>query len=158
MQAVHAPRTGRGIVGRAARLAGGVAVALLGVPLAALPASAAHAASCHGGAASWLSSASRTDALLPNTISGPDRWTTTSRCTDINFRVAEGTGTFSADVRVCFVDAGYCQSSWKRFGAGDADRWRVIASDVRDGTTFRIQIHYRFVPVGGQRYSGKAAF
>ncbi|MFI5493393.1 hypothetical protein [Actinoplanes sp. NPDC051859] len=125
--------------------------------MAVAPSSQAQAATCYGGAASWNSSASHDNVMLPNAISAPARWTTTSRCGDINFFVDEGTGTFNANVRVCFDRTG-CQSSWKQFRAGDAEKWRVIATDVLDGTKFRIEIDYQFVPQGGRRYGGKVAF
>ncbi|OJF10064.1 hypothetical protein EDD30_4264 [Couchioplanes caeruleus] len=146
---------------RAARrfraLAGAVAGTMLGAAVAVMPGTAAHAASCYGGAVGWNSSASHDNVMLPNAITGPNRWTTTSRCGDINFWVDGGTGTFNADVRVCFDRTG-CQGSWKQFGTGDAEKWKVIATDVRDGTKFRIEINYRFVPQGGRRYGGKVAF
>ena len=47
-----------------------------------------------------------------------------------------------AYVKVCFRTAG-CQDSWKWVPAG-ATGWKVIASDVKDGTDYR----FRFLSVG----------
>ncbi|MDQ0715697.1 hypothetical protein QFZ55_005149 [Streptomyces luteogriseus] len=62
---------------------------------------------------------------------------TTSNCADINIK----TGT-NRTVRVCFYASGgglnYCQSSYKTTTAGE---WKVIASDVKDGTKFRFEFN-----------------
>lgn len=67
---------------------------------------------------------------------GSARFKTTSACRDINLKENSSNTTNGYYVRVCF-DNGGCQSSYKWI-ANDDD-WRVIASDVKDGTTYRFQ-------------------
>ncbi|MCD7445678.1 hypothetical protein K4B79_46830 [Streptomyces lincolnensis] len=59
----------------------------------------------------------------------------TDNCADINIK----TNT-SRQVKVCFYASGggldYCQSSYKTTTAG---QWKVIATDVIDGTKFKFQ-------------------
>ncbi|MDF3147074.1 MULTISPECIES: hypothetical protein [unclassified Streptomyces] len=59
----------------------------------------------------------------------------TDNCADINIK----TNT-SRKVKVCFYASGggldYCQSAYKTTTAGE---WKVIASDVKDGTKFKFQ-------------------
>lgn len=68
---------------------------------------------------------------------------TTNRCRDINFRSFSRSGDepLEANIRVCFVRAGYCQSSWKYY-FGDRGDWMVIASNVKDGTWFRVEFQF----------------
>lgn len=67
----------------------------------------------------------------------PERYLyiTTDNCADINIK----TGT-SRTVRVCFYASGgglnYCQSDYK---TTTANQWKVIASNVKDGTKFRFE-------------------
>jgi hypothetical protein len=71
-----------------------------------------------------------------------DGWfRTTSNCRDINVQSAMWVED-GAYVKVCFRTAG-CQDSWKWVPAGAAG-WKVIASDVKDGTDYR----FRFLSVG----------
>jgi hypothetical protein len=84
---------------------------------------------------------------------------TTNRCQDINFsnRSQSGDQTFQALIRVCFVAAGYCQSSWKYYYSDANTDWMVIASDVRDGTTFRLEFQF-FESTFGSTYGNLIAF
>jgi len=66
-------------------------------------------------------------------------YTTTSKCVDINFGVREFDEKEPVGkVRVCFVGAGYCQSSWKSYN-GSTQNDIVVASNVKDGTTYKIE-------------------
>ncbi|WBB81824.1 hypothetical protein O7606_10950 [Micromonospora sp. WMMD882] len=67
-------------------------------------------------------------------------WTTAS-CRDVNIR--PGTG---VNARVCFRKTGSC-NSWKWAPAGS---WKVIATDVIDGTAFHLQFD--------RHSTGRAAF
>ncbi|MFD5161624.1 hypothetical protein ACFWMJ_26685 [Streptomyces hawaiiensis] len=59
----------------------------------------------------------------------------TDNCADINIKTDT-----SRQVKVCFYASGgglnYCQSSYKTTTAGE---WKVIATDVIDGTKFKFQ-------------------
>jgi hypothetical protein len=103
-------------------------------------ASAAVPGSCLGTADGGVVTGGPVNALLPS-ASGSYR--TSNRCRDINFRVLSESGDefLQANIRVCFVRAGYCQSSWKYF-YGDTGAWMVIASNVKDDTTFRLEIQF----------------
>lgn len=67
-------------------------------------------------------------------------FTTTSNCADINYRVFSSNDGSDPQgrIRVCFVAAGYCQSSWTTLS------WDpfVVASSVVDGTTYRLEIDW----------------
>lgn len=86
-------------------------------------------------------------------------YTTTSNCQDVNF----GLGSWDSDtepngyprgkVRVCFVGAGYCQSSWKNFNGATSPSTIVVASNVSDGTTFKIEFDW-----GSDTDNGKSGF
>ncbi|WP_066947021.1 hypothetical protein [Streptomyces lushanensis] len=109
--------------------------ALLALPLGLLPSSPAYAAACYDGATIWYATADSPNPLLP---SRTDHYTTSPRCGDINFRVAQTSNTsFNALVRVCFVRTGEC-NGWKSYRWGND--WLVIASNVLDNTTFRVEI------------------
>jgi hypothetical protein len=84
---------------------------------------------------------------------------TTNRCNDINFtnRSASGDEDFQALIRVCFVGAGYCQSAWKYYDSSEWPDWMVIASNVRDNTTFRLEFQF-FESNYGSRYENLIAF
>jgi hypothetical protein len=81
---------------------------------------------------------------------------TTNRCRDINFRnfAISGDEDLQANIRVCFVRAGYCQSSWKYYYGSS---WMVIASNVKDGTWFRIEIQF-YESTFGSTYDNLVAF
>jgi hypothetical protein len=83
-------------------------------------------------------------------------YVTTKRCQDINFRTLSISGDeeLQANIRVCFVRAGYCQSSWKYYRGWD---WMVIASNVKDGTWFRIEIQF-YESTFGSSYENLVAF
>jgi hypothetical protein len=132
----------------------GVAAAmLLGLSLAVLPASSAQAASAcldNGPTFSLFTHPSGGSAVLPTDGSV---YTTTNRCQDINFAIIAKDSDFSGNVRVCFVRAGYC-NSWKPYNSR-WDVWKVIASDVRDGTTFRVELNYDNTTFG--HYQGRVS-
>lgn len=131
------------------------AVALTGAALLTAPAAGAAgpetrtaagttavAASCYGG-----------ERYIPTTSpgfypSGSSRLTTSSRCNDINLRITNNDSN-GKKVRVCFYPSSgglQCQSSWKRvYGSS----WRVIATDVRDGTRFKFQFSHTTGSVRG---------
>ncbi len=86
-------------------------------------------------------------------------YTTTNRCRDINFtnRSQSGDQAFQALIRVCFVSAGYCQSSWKYYYKNSSTDWMVIASDVKDGTRFRLEFQF-YESTFGSGYGTLIAF
>jgi hypothetical protein len=96
------------------------------------------------------------NAYLPS-ASGTYR--TTSRCQDVNFSNRSGSGNeaFQALIRVCFVAAGYCQSSWKYYYTDAGHGWMVIASNVKDGTTFRLEFQF-YESTFGSSYGNLIAF
>jgi hypothetical protein len=70
-------------------------------------------------------------------------YTTTVNCVDINFGWAATDNTIPVGkVRVCFVGAGYCQSTWKSYNGNTAADTVVIATNVSDGTTYRVEFAY----------------
>ncbi|GGN18838.1 hypothetical protein FHR83_004024 [Actinoplanes campanulatus] len=70
-------------------------------------------------------------------------YTTTANCQDINFALGEvaESGDAVGRVRVCFVGAGYCQSSWKSYNSRTQNRI-VVATNVSDGTTFKMEFDW----------------
>ncbi|AVV40903.1 hypothetical protein PYK79_26100 [Streptomyces sp. ID05-04B] len=65
-------------------------------------------------------------------------YTTTSRCNDINVKITNLLITPYRKVKVCFYPSSapsYCQSNYTTV---DSD-WTVVASDVRDGTRYRLK-------------------
>jgi len=68
---------------------------------------------------------------------------TTVNCLDINFAlsVVSNNGEAVGRVRVCFVAAGYCQSSWKSYNSRTQNTI-VVASNVSDGTTFKMEFDW----------------
>jgi hypothetical protein len=92
-------------------------------------AGAASARSCYGDA--WSYSKPSGTYFQPQSTT----YFATENCADINIK----TGT-SRKVKVCFYASGggldYCQSSYKTTTAGE---WKVIATDVIDGTKFKFQ-------------------
>jgi hypothetical protein len=104
-------------------------VTTVGIGLAG-PARATAAVSCYGGATSY-------------TIRNGDKlgtFTASTRCRDVNVRVTRTSQPLRTDVRVCFVDAGYC-NAWRVVHIAEAgmNEWVVAASDVRDGVRFNIE-------------------
>lgn len=90
----------------------------------------ASAATCYGGAEPFK--------RPPQAKYSPTTgwYKTTSRCNDINIKIARIPDNLLArQVRVCFENGG-CQSVYKR---AKVNEWTVIATDVKDGTTFRFQ-------------------
>ncbi|MYV54708.1 hypothetical protein [Streptomyces sp. SID3212] len=127
--------------------------ALLALPLGLLPATPAYAAACYDGGTIWYTTADSTNSFVP---SASGEYKTSPRCGDINFTVRQSSGTdFHALVRVCFVAAKYC-NSWKVYDWNDHG-WMVIASDVLDNTTFRVEIQSP-EPMHGTRYGGFVAY
>lgn len=110
-------------------LAGGGLVGSTAGPAGAATQGEVVAKSCYGNAWSYSKPS--------GTLFSPSNTTyfTTANCADINIK----TGT-SRKVKVCFYASGgglnYCQDDYKTTTAGE---WKVIASDVKDGTNFRFQ-------------------
>jgi hypothetical protein len=75
-------------------------------------------------------------------------YTTSSRCQDINLRIDAGGGQW---VAVCWARTNTCQSSWT--WVPEDVGYRVVATDVLDGTTF-----YFVTTGGGGNRTGRAAF
>ncbi|MGW0501672.1 hypothetical protein [Micromonospora sp. NPDC003241] len=98
--------------------------------------SEAAAASCYGGAVSFPSQTlgPASTRYLP---SSSGYYTTSSRCQDINIKFANPESG-NVQVRVCWVSHGTC-NSYKTLLMDSA--WKVIATDVLDGTRFRVQIY-----------------
>ncbi len=123
-------------VKRLTAVAGGLVMAA-GV-LTVGTASNAAAATCYGGAVS------KTFAMGTDEAEhrfGP--YTTTSRCDDINLRITSWGNASPLVVRVCFhpSSGGTTCNSWKEFyKSSDLNQWRVIASDVRDGTSYSVSM------------------
>lgn len=117
-------------------LLAGTAIAassIAGVQLiSAQPAAAAACISVDNGHG-WGPTASTTNSKSPT-------WTTTVNCRDINVNFASYRGDTrpTGRIRICFVGAGYCQSSWKTLQTGT----HVIATNVADGTTYRVEIDW----------------
>ncbi|MFB4421749.1 hypothetical protein C5F59_011740 [Streptomyces sp. QL37] len=123
---------------RAAAVAGGLVMAAGGLTVGT--ASNAAAATCHGGAVgkTWNMGTDQSEHRF-----GP--YTTTSRCNDINVRFTSWGNAGMLAVRVCFhpSSGGTTCNSWKEFHeSSDLDRWRVIATDVKDGTKYSVSMDY----------------
>ncbi|MCP2250659.1 hypothetical protein [Lentzea aerocolonigenes] len=141
---------------RLTRLAG--LLALLPVfALGPVPATASAAPGpCLDNGVDGVVTGSPANVLLP---SASGTYTTTKRCRDINFilRSSSGDERFQANIRVCFVRAGYCQSAWKYYYDDENNGWMVIASNVKDGTTFRLEFQF-YEPTFGSTYWTSIAF
>ncbi|GGM51522.1 hypothetical protein GCM10011608_40570 [Micromonospora sonchi] len=98
--------------------------------------SATAAATCYGGAVSFPTQTLGVAGTrrLPSASS---YYTTSSRCQDINIKFANPEAG-NVQVRVCWVSHGTC-NSWKTVLMDTA--WKVIATDVLDGTRFRVEIY-----------------
>lgn len=122
---------------RAAAVAGGLVMAAGGLTVGT--ASNAAAATCYGGAVSktWNMGTDQSEHRF-------GRYTTTSRCNDINVRFTDWGNAGLLTVRVCFhpSSGGTTCNSWKEFTTGDLGKWRVIATDVKDGTEYSVSMDY----------------
>ena len=121
---------------RLAASAGVVVLAATGLTLGV--SASADAATCYGGAGSFKKA--NNAKYVPTT----GWYKTTSRCSDINIQVAREGLLKGRNVKVCFQNGG-CQSAYKLARAGE---WTVIATDVKDGTTFRFQFETASPAVG----------
>jgi hypothetical protein len=113
---------------RLAASAGAVLLAATGLTLGVQ--ASADAATCYGGAEPFKK--------RPSAKYQPSSgwYKTTSRCNDINIKIGRyPENLVSRNVKVCFENGG-CQSAYKR---AKVEEWTVIATDVKDGTTFRFQ-------------------
>jgi hypothetical protein len=127
-----------------------IAATLVPSAHAATQPTAAPTATCYGGSHSWGLNMGNDEAphYMPNTY-----WVTSSRCQDINLRIT-GYGSSRVTARVCFIPYGsprYCNTH-KWFYRGDT-AWRMIASDVRDGTRFQVELDF-----ASGYYSGYIAY
>jgi hypothetical protein len=125
------------------------AASIMGIQ--AVAAQPAQAAACiaFDNLRSWSATAFRGTSASPT-------YTTTRNCRDINFGWAE-TSTSQApigNVRVCFVRAGTC-NTWKRYNGDTAALEIVIASNVSDGTTYRVEFLWN-ESVYGSRFGFRA--
>lgn len=129
---------------------------------------ASHRSDASTAASAQLRGPCLDNAVFGEVVGGPSNaylptptttYKTTNRCNDINFsnRSASGDEDFQALIRVCFVGAGYCQSSWKYYDSSAWPDYIVIASDVRDNTTFRLEFQF-FESNYGSRYGNLIAF
>ncbi|MET7703144.1 hypothetical protein [Streptomyces sp. NPDC005485] len=121
---------------RLAAVAGGLVMAAGALVFGT--ASTAQAATCKGGA-SYETFSMGTDQAEHSF--GP--YYTTSRCSDINLKLTSWGNANPLTVRVCFypTSGGTTCNSWKEFyKSSDLNTWRVIATDVKDGTKFRISM------------------
>jgi hypothetical protein len=113
---------------RLATSAVAVGMFLVGAAILNPTAASAAAASCYGGAKNWtLSDAGSTF--------GP--YTTSGRCSDINIRT---NGKWVAAC-VIFIDH---TNECNRDGVSQIippNQWKVVASDVRDGTRFKLKVN-----------------
>jgi hypothetical protein len=112
---------------RLAASAGAVLLAATGLTLGVQ--ASADAATCYGGAVGFKKAQGAK--YVPTT----GWYKTSSRCSDINVKIARVPANLLArNVKVCFQNGG-CQSAYKR---AKVNEWTVIATNVKDGTTFRL--------------------
>ncbi|TCC19623.1 hypothetical protein [Kribbella speibonae] len=118
---------------RIGRITAAFVLAATGLSAGAVAAAGpADAATCYGGAKVVDIPWSYDTFYLP--ASGT--WSTSSRCEDINLKLTDAI--IDYEVRVCFFPSSggmSCQGSYKKVGKS----WKVIASDVKDGTKFKFQ-------------------
>jgi hypothetical protein len=96
----------------------------------------ANAATCYGGAKEFSIPWYYDTFYLPSS----GTWTTSSRCKDINLKFTNAI--IDYELRVCFFPSSggmTCQSSYKKVG----NSWKVVATDVMDGTKFKFQFRYK---------------
>jgi hypothetical protein len=122
---------------RLAASAGVIALAATGLTVGV--AASADAATCYGGAVGFKKQA------LAKTAPTSGWFKTTSRCGDINVKIAQiPNNLLYRNVKVCFENGG-CQSTFKR---ARVNQWTVIATNVKDGTNFRLSFDTPEVVVG----------
>ncbi|WP_338900048.1 hypothetical protein WBG99_34010 [Streptomyces sp. TG1A-60] len=103
-------------------------------------ASTASAATCYGGAVGKTFNMGQDEA---EHRFGP--YTTSSRCNDINLKITSWGNANPLFVRVCFhpSSGGTTCNAWKEFTKkGDLNKWRVIATDVKDGTRYSVSMDF----------------
>ncbi|MEU8152465.1 hypothetical protein AB0B94_02215 [Micromonospora sp. NPDC048986] len=132
------------------RLLSGIAFGALGLAASMIVApapSSAAAASCYGGAVGWKTGAF---GLSSQATFGP--YYASSRCVDVNLRV---TSAPEADVYSACVRFGSATAScnYQTIVAGGS--WRVIATNVKDGTKLYVSI---FNGNGGSPVTGQVAY
>lgn len=93
----------------------------------------AEAAGCRASpySATWSATASP-HAYLP---SSTGTYTTTSQCSDINIRTTNGTSTYG-----CVIFTAHTSSCNYTTFISSSGAWVNIATNVRDGTKFRVKI------------------
>lgn len=121
---------------RIAAVIGGLVLGASGLAVTAstVTADSAQAATCYGGAEYFYKRSGVHS--IPN---GSGWWKTTSRCNDINLKPASWVSS-GRNVKVCFNPSSgnvYCQRQYTYVPAGSG--WKVIASNVGDGTKYRFQ-------------------
>jgi hypothetical protein len=107
----------------------GIAGGTLAGPSAASASTAAAATTCYGGAKGFTVHISSYGGESPE-------FTTSSRCADINVRIISGTSSFlGACVRWTVAGGDNCAEPWT---ADVTKSWNEVATNVKDGTKFRI--------------------
>jgi len=118
---------------RIGRVAVALVLAATGLTVGAVAvAGPADAATCHGGAKEFSIPWYYGSFYLPSS----GTWTTSNRCKDINLKFTNAN--IDYEVRVCFFPSSggmSCQGSYKKV----RNSWKVVASDVKDGTKFKFQ-------------------
>jgi hypothetical protein len=116
-----------------------VLTAVAGVQVATAQSASAAACISAANANVWYVNGSASAA----TSSSPT-YRTTANCRDVNFAlsVVNNNGHAVGRVRVCFVGAGYCQSSWKSYNSKTTSNEIVVATNVSDGSTFRMEFDW----------------
>lgn len=113
-------------------------------------ATTASAASCYGGAVSKTFDMGTDEAAH---YFGP--YYASSQCNDINLKLTSW-GNGDPFVKVCFYPSSggsYCQSSDRRFEKSkDLNKWRVIATNVKPGTKYKIKMDF-----ASRTFKGKIA-
>lgn len=123
---------------KAGALVAGLAL-LTGGLVAGVGAQSASAAGCYDGAITHVVRAG--ELWSPR---GDGKWKTTSACNDINVRLSSGATNGDRLVHVCFYPSSggeSCQSRDTRVSPGE---WTVVASNVKDGTKFKLRWSSRY--------------
>ncbi|GAA2954305.1 hypothetical protein [Streptomyces enissocaesilis] len=116
------------VTGGLVMAAGGI-TANTAVAAQAPPSASGVQADCYGGSVAY----SKPDGNFYYPTSSTARLTTSSNCTDINVRPAT-----NRYIKVCFYPSSggsYCQADYTYARSG---QWNVIATDVGDGTKYRL--------------------
>ncbi|TWP54010.1 hypothetical protein FKR81_00075 [Lentzea tibetensis] len=110
---------------------------------------------CYDGGV-WTPRLIGSDATTFTPTAPPGYYITSNRCNDINFIVGStpGNTNWSALTRVCWVRHGTC-NSWKSVPWDG--KYHVIATDVLDGTRFRIETHWP-ESMWGSEWNAKVAY